>query len=345
MSVDNLGKNKRVTTVAVVIVTYKRQDLLQILFSSFVDSCAQPDGFIIIDNENSSETAALVSEFSQSVPISVYYAPQLNNLGGAGGFSIGTKLAASYGFDWIWLMDDDVAIVPGALNRLRFWMNRTDSALANGVPFSDVNGVIQGQRLRHDGSLLAWQNRFLPGMGIADPRVTQPPPSLVAYAPIENSTMLLADVHLSRPMNVMCFEGCIFRSELIQIIGLPDSRFFIAGDDTTYGYLASLVTKPIETNDLVLTRTKPLKHLGLPTKRKMSESSDLTRYYMLRNRGLIRSHLRSVGKYQRLPYLVGTLLSLGAEVVRLAMSQSRIDSVKAIVRGLKDARRLGNAGD
>ena len=52
---------------ALVIVTFKRQELLSNLLNSITQLTQAPWRIIVVDNENSSETASLVSEFSEKV--------------------------------------------------------------------------------------------------------------------------------------------------------------------------------------------------------------------------------------------------------------------------------------
>jgi len=332
------------STVAAIIVTFKRQELLKLLLNSFADVGEEPDAYIIVDNERSEETAELVERFMATTTKRVIYAPQEHNGGGAGGFHAGAKIAYDNGFDWIWLMDDDVAVVPGALQRLRFWMDRTDHDLQNGVPFDQTSGAIQGQRIAEDGTLFSWQHRMLPRLAIPNPAKVISAPAVTTSGPID-ADIPITSSHYCRQMSLLTFEGCIFRRELIEKIGLPDSRYFIALDDTTYGYLASLVTKPIETNDLVLRRTKPLQYLDLPMGRKLSNSSDLAHYYLVRNRGYLGNYIRHAGVLNKGGFAIGTLLALGVEVTRLAMSNDRLTGAKDIIRGLMDCFKVMHEKD
>ena len=65
-------------------------------------------------------------ETARSVPVpgfprpglEVHYVGMPENTGGAGGFHEGMKRAAAGGFDWLWLMDDDLLTAPDALEVL-----------------------------------------------------------------------------------------------------------------------------------------------------------------------------------------------------------------------------------
>lgn len=89
---------------------------------------------MIVDNENSRETEAMCTAFNERLANlwgtdieqpdakggtdRVIYAPQLENGGGAGGFSAGTKCAYDLGAQWFWVMDDDVLVIPEGIERL-----------------------------------------------------------------------------------------------------------------------------------------------------------------------------------------------------------------------------------
>ena len=144
--------------VAIIVVTYKRQQLLSELLDSFLKLTVAPWRVVVVDNENSVETARVVENFRERLNAysatalwhdggdAVVYAPQTENTGGAGGFSAGVQIAYEMGADWFWLMDDDVVVIPDSLKRLVKWM--------------PDHGVVQGSRLDYDGGPFYWQYRF-----------------------------------------------------------------------------------------------------------------------------------------------------------------------------------------
>ena len=196
--------------LAIVVVTYKRQELLANLFDSMTELTAVPWRIVIVDNENSRETDAMCAAFNERLANlwgidadqpdakggtdRVIYAPQLENGGGAGGFSAGTKCAYDLGAQWFWVMDDDVLVIPEGIERLAKWTDRYD--------------VIQGSRLDFDGGALFWQYQLILSLGIPNP---------------------IAKWDLGpegyRAMNQLCFEGGLFSRRVVDKIGLPDARF------------------------------------------------------------------------------------------------------------------------
>ncbi|PZR54367.1 glycosyl transferase [Xylanimonas oleitrophica] len=315
--------------VAVVVVTFKRQDLLARLFDSFRAMGEQPTRIVVVDNEDSPATAELVSALRADLApaTDVVYAPQETNTGGAGGFSAGSRIAYDSGADWVWLMDDDVVVLPGALERMRRWTDRVDADLAAGVPLERTHGVLQGSRRNFDGSAFYWQYHFWTRLGIPNPVAPRP------FGDDEHGSR-------SRPMNTACFEGGLVHRSVMQRVGLPDPRFFIYWDDTIYGYLASKVTQPLIVSDLILQRTRELAHHRIGTTRKLNSTSDLARYHILRNRGYMAHYLRTHGDYNPLLFGLGTAATLAKEVIRLSLAEDRRAGLSEILRGRRDARRL-----
>ena len=231
--------------LAIVIVTYKRQELLRTLFRSILDLTQAPWRIVVVDNEHSDETRGIVEGFAAAVKRQwgdtvsdqegnerrVVYAPQSDNLGGAGGFSAGVKRAYELGAAWFWVMDDDVAVLPDGIEKLTKWTKRHE--------------VIQGSRYDYDGGPFYWQYQFIVPLGIPNP---------IAPAAFGKAGY--------RVMNTLCFEGGLFSRGVVERIGLPDARFFIYWDDTMYGYLASVAPRARD-RELGYRRIAPVEfHIG-----------------------------------------------------------------------------------
>ena len=310
--------------LALVIVTYKRQELLVNLFDSIAELTSAPWRIVLVDNENSPATAQMASDFDErlagilgiddSVPDAeggaarVVYAPQTENTGGAGGFSAGVKRAYELGAQWFWVMDDDVLVLPEAIDRLAKWTDRYD--------------VVQGSRLDFDGGAFFWQYQLIVPLGIPNP-----------VAPAD----LGPTGHKS--MNQLCFEGGLFSRRVVQTVGLPDARFFIYGDDACYGYVASKHLPAAVVDDLILQRARVVSNWDIAGKRQLNSTSDTNRYYIMRNRGYLARYLKVYGDYHPVLFRVGTFATFCKELIRLAVVDKTFKTgVPALRRGMKDAR-------
>ena len=115
---------------AIVIVTFKRQELLAQLFESIKKLTVPAWRVVVVDNENSPRTAQMAASFAAELDAAwgpttddpdaeggtsrLEYVPMEENTGGAGGFSAGVGRAFELGAEWFWVMDDDVAVEPDA---------------------------------------------------------------------------------------------------------------------------------------------------------------------------------------------------------------------------------------
>ncbi len=311
--------------LAIVVVTYKRQELLEKLMDSYKTLTVHPWRIIIIDNEGSEQTKSMTKQFSADLKEAwgtttadaegnserVVYQAMTENTGGAGGFSAGMQRAYKLGAEWFWVMDDDVAVTSDALEKLGKWMPRHD--------------VIQGSRYDYDGGDFYWQYQFIVSMGIPNP---------IAPAAFGSAGY--------RVMNTMCFEGGLFRRNIVQQIGFPDSRFFIYWDDTMYGYLASKVTNPIVIPDKVLSRTRTIANWDIAGVRQLNSTSDMNRYHIMRNRGYMARYFMAHGDYRPFMFALGTAATFCKEVIRLiTVDREHVGSgVKKLISGWWDSRTI-----
>src|SRR5690606_26599106 len=91
-------------------------------------------------NDSKDDTYTLVKNFAaqHASLITVNYYNTGSNLGGAGGFEYGSRLAYEAGHEWIWLADDDVELEPDCLESL--------------IEHKDAAAILQPMRVNMDGS-------------------------------------------------------------------------------------------------------------------------------------------------------------------------------------------------
>ena len=325
-SAEGAATAGNIDKLAIVVVTFKRQELLAKLFDSFCALTRAPWRIIIVDNEHSDRTREMVEDLGRRTDdlwgvegdapdaeggtARVVYAPQEDNLGGAGGFSAGVKRGYELGAEWFWVMDDDVMVVPEALDRLE--------------PWTRTHRVVQGSRYDYDGGPFYWQYHFIVPLGIPNP---------IAPAAFGDEGY--------RTMNTMCFEGGLFARSVVDEIGFPDPRFFIYWDDTVYGYLASKVTEAIVVPDIILQRTRDIPNWDIAGVRQLNGTSDMNRYHIMRNRGYMMQYFRLHGDYNRFLFGLGTAATFAKEVIRLiAVDHKFKTGMPALFRGMRDARKI-----
>lgn len=295
-------------SATIAIVTFNRSRLLGGLLTSIRAMDPKPGHVVVVDNASSDDTEEVVESFREDLGATLVYQRLETNTGGSGGFSEGMRLAYELGSEWIWLMDDDVEVLPDGLARMGAWAPRFKS--------------VQGRRYDYDGSEFYWQYRIAERMGIPIP---------FAPAGFDESGF--------KEMNSGCFEGMFIHRSIVEQIGLPDPRFFIYWDDQLYGWLASRRTTSVIVNEFVLRRTREIRQWDMGV-RHLNASSNAYRYYIMRNRAYIKNYYRAHGTYNAVLFGLGTTLTFFKEIIRLMAVERTVRGTSNLFRGLRDGRRI-----
>ena len=300
-------------TVAIVIVTFNRCEMLRDLMASISKLEYQPRHVIVVDNASSDGTADFLSQFNNKLGnIELHCIKSNTNLGGSGGFNIGLAHALTLDADWFWIMDDDVEVLPDGLTSL--------------IKYGDKFKCIHGRRYDVDGSEFFWQPRFNEFLGIPLPYLSNP--------------FKEGDVFFT---NSGCFEGMFIHKDVVLSIGLPDERFFITWDDAIYGWLASKKFDVVYVNEFVLQRKKPQNQISLGF-RHMNGGSPLFCYYVIRNRSLVKIYLKNYGRYSSVGFFLGGCINFLKEVFRLVFIDRSFSNLRAIFSGLLDGLCISYRG-
>lgn len=288
--------------VAVVIVTFNRPDFLRGLLDSIAALDVRPGKVIVIDNASSAPTVELLAEFSaRELGFELIVKRLASNSGGAGGFAAGTEEALRQGAEWLWLMDDDVVMLPDGLSNMLKW--------------TDQFRCFHAGRLDSDGSAYFCEQYVNNALAVQIPFFKDP------YQGRDYFTA-----------NYGCFEGMMVHRDIVEKIGLPDARFFIVWDDATYGWLAARETPVAFLKDKCLQKVRVQRQISLGV-RHLNDASDLTRYYAMRNRKLIKEYFKKYNAYVPGLFQLGTLLVFAKEMVRLLVVERKIKGVGALFRG------------
>ena len=189
-------------SVRAVIVTRDRVDLLRECLAAIGRQTSPVDGILVVDNASSDGTADVVrAEFPAAEIVSL---PE--NVGGAGGFHEGLRLARKRGDGWAWIMDDDTIPEPGALEQL----------LAAAGPDT------AGARPAILASKVVWTDGQLHPMNIPGP---DPRRALEMLAEAERGVV---------PIRSASFVSLLLDLGAVDRHGLPDRDYFIWFDDVEY---------------------------------------------------------------------------------------------------------------
>ena len=296
-------------TLAIAIVTFNRSALLDELLQSASTMTTAPDRIIVVDNASTDDTQQVVAAWESKLPPGMLVNHRMEtNTGGAGGFSEGTKVALELGAEWVWLMDDDVEILPDALERFAPWMARFK--------------VIHGRRYDVDGTPFYWQAKFNQFLGVPLPYSVRTF-NTDGYAVTNSGT----------------FEGMLVHADVVRRIGLPDPRFFISWDDAIYAWLASLETEVVYVDEFVLQKKREQKQVSLGV-RHLNDSSPLAKYHVMRNRAYVGRYFAEHGHLSRPGFALGTALTFAKEIVRLIVVERSFRGFSSLVKGWRDGRTI-----
>lgn len=295
--------NTTTKKIAAIVVTHNRKELLVDLIESLQSQSRKFDQIYVVDNYSNDGTEIYLNYINKKYKNITVIRNNINT-GGSGGFYTGLKNAYDDGYDWFWLIDDDVEAFPNALEDL--------------LKYSFLSECIHGRRQNQDGTPFFWQVKFFESLGYWLPV----PGNVFRQSPIFET-------------NTGCFEGMFISRRIVEKIGFPDPRFFITWDDAIYGWLASKVTNIFYINHFVLKRKRPRKDINLGI-RHLSSCSDLYRYYFIKNRPIIKEYLIKKNSYSPLLFFIGTLLIFFKELTRIILIDRSFNSVLAIYKGFKD---------
>ena len=196
-------------SVGIVLVTYNRAQLLtQALKSLCAQTYRRDVALYIIDNASTDNTAAVIRPFLQD---NIHYICNQRNIGGAGGFPLGAKIAFQAGHEWVWLMDDDIVCASDCLEKLLNY------------PHEKVLMPAREDREGHLSEFSALHYDLTNPFRIRPKRLRV----IDKYKSRDKLPELLNIENFS-------FEGVLIHHSVIDKVGLPFAEYFISGDDVDY---------------------------------------------------------------------------------------------------------------
>ena len=201
------------TTVAAVVVTFNRKELVTQCLDRLAHQTRPLDRIYVIDNASTDGTKERLAERGFLSRPDISYVRLDKNSGGAGGFHEGMRLAHEAGFDWIWIMDDDGEPTTDSLALMTPLFDRTD--LVAVMPMiADANG---------DPDFSAPHRGFMKTRSeIVDGEMGRS----LTRADIAGKSEV--------DINYYSFVGPCFPRWVIDRVGLPLRQFFIHYDDIEF---------------------------------------------------------------------------------------------------------------
>jgi len=247
--------------ICAIIVTYNRKLYLEKCVKALLNGTTKPSRICIIDNASTDGTEDYIKscfkeDFKQNI---IHYKKLSENIGGAGGFHEGLKLALEFNCEYFWLMDDDAEPDENAL-----------TALVNSLSqYPKDKFCLVSISTDKEQKKLSW------GTGIISGNKT------VIYEDLK-------DIPFSKNLKAPWapFLGFLIPRQIVMTVGLPRKDYFIWGDDVEYssriwraGYeiyyvRESIIYHPIQ---------KKIKLNILGRKIVLIDADDWKQYYGMRN--------------------------------------------------------------
>lgn len=269
--------------VVAVVVTRHRRELLADSLKMIAAQTRPPDHLVVVDNGPDEPVRDLV----ENCPVPSTYLSSRRNLGGAGGFALGMLHALSLGAEWVWCADDDGR--PADETVLDTLLTEAEKrGLAEISPV--VTNIETPERLAFPLRRgLTWKR---------------------SAAELGSS-----DVQDFLPGIASLFNGALFRSSTLDVVGVPDYRLFFRGDEVEvhrrlvrsglpFGTcLRAAYLHPDGSDEF-----KPMLGGRLHAQ---DPENEVKRYYTYRNRGYLLSQpgLRKIGMLELIRfglYFIGT---------------------------------------
>lgn len=206
-------------TLAAVVVTHDRLDHLRITLDRLLAEKVQH--VVVVDNASTDGTADWLAR-QQDPRLILHRSDQ--NLGGAGGFSVGLEIARDHtDADWIVAMDDDGRPEPGAFGAFHAMDLAGWDAIGAAVFHPDGSICEMNRPYRNPfwkpGAFLRTLAQMPLGRGRKGFHLAD-----AAYG--AESPVL--------PVDMTSFVGFFLSRAALKAAGLPDPRLFIYGDDQLY---------------------------------------------------------------------------------------------------------------
>ena len=296
----------RVETVAVVVVTHNRADLLARMLDGLVAQTRAPDAVIVVDNASGDHTPQVLASMADRADLPLTMIRSDENVGGAGGFRIGMQTAYDGGWDRIWLMDDDVVPAPDCLEVLM--------AVA-----PDVADCLMCVREDLDGRLV---EKSATTFDLRNPLSIRP-----KTASVETSYGTRVAMPPLVEIQVVAFEGFLVRRRVVDAVGLPDPDFFIFYDDADFALRARKAGFRIwAVRDAVLVRQLAFsQQLALDTWKG---------YYMYRNLFVVHFRHGENALVRAKPY------AIAAAVTALSPVRGGRAEARNVIRAIRGARAM-----
>jgi rhamnopyranosyl-N-acetylglucosaminyl-diphospho-decaprenol beta-1,3/1,4-galactofuranosyltransferase len=191
-------------SVVAVVVTRHRPELLVDSLAAIAKQTHPIAHLVVVDNGPDRPAREVV----EACGLPATWLPSWRNIGGAGGFALGMLHALAMGAEWVWLGDDDGHAADGDV-----LATLVETAQRRGL--AAISPTVADKA---DPDRLAFPVR----RGLTWHRT---PTALRSAAPAGEEDEEFV------PGIAAFFNGALFRASTLDVIGVPDLRLFVRGDE------------------------------------------------------------------------------------------------------------------
>lgn len=216
--------------IAAVVVTYNRLTLLKEVLNAFEYQIVPPDYMVIVDNASTDDTADYLKKWKDKMSgkFNIFIIRNERNMGGSGGFYVGTKKAMEIGADWIWVSDDDAIPEKRVFQYAKEHINRMENK-------DKVSAICA--KILVDNEIAMTNRNFREK-------------TLFRYRLID----VPIDYYFKDSFEINCFSylGVLMNSDKLRQVGLINKDYFIWLDDVEHSWRLNEVGKIICFPDMVV---------------------------------------------------------------------------------------------
>lgn len=187
--------------VVAAVVTYNRLELLKKVIAGLRNQTKKPDLILVVNNSSTDGSLEWLKNQSDIEVLTQ------ENLGSSGGQFTSFQACFDRGFEWIWIMDDDVVPRENCLKEL--FELRSEKKVFAPLRYTPENIPFENDTIKFN---------------LINPFAS-------FWTRIISKDDLKQDIVLA---DGITFEGPFFHRSLIEKIGLPEKKFFIFADDTEF---------------------------------------------------------------------------------------------------------------
>ncbi|MDX2176875.1 MAG: glycosyltransferase family 2 protein [Candidatus Sumerlaeia bacterium] len=290
--------------VLAIVVNWNKRTCLRDLLASLRRLGGAPFDILVVDNASTDGSAEMVrNDFPE---VRLHVTPR--NIGGAGGFNTGMRIGLGdpKGYQFLWLLDNDVVVHPGALDGLlRVMREEPKCALAGStLLLLDDPGQVQ-----ECGARIDW----------TDARVTR-----IGEGPLAK---LPAGARFDADWVAAC--SLLARVDAVRQVGIWDQEYFVLWDDMEWGIRMKRAGWTVRS-----TTESQVRHESFQNRR--VKSGLLMQYIGLRN---FFYFLRRNAPKDRLEPLLRLHLERALNLTDNSREAGKADQVYIARLGLRDALR------